>query len=306
MKGQNLLIAGAVMVASVLGCATSYTSWRRRELARLQEESSIGETRLGPVEYSIMGSGPAVLILHGSPGGYDMGVAFSQLIDSPHFTYIAVSRPGYLRTPLTSGTTPEAQADLYAALLNELHIQQAAVIGISGGGPSALQFALRHPERCTKLGVVSGVTQCYDEYAIKRSLPPVQRIIRSIYDRITSFEPLLYLALPLARLQPTRPGSDGLLRSVAMYDLRKIGYANDTAQFALIPQYPLEKITVPTLAVHGTADDEVPFANAELLVEKVPNIKLLAVPGGRHLVFYTHSPLVMTGLRDFLHGQSTQ
>ncbi len=303
MKGKNLLIAGTVVVASVLGCATSYTIWRRRALARLQEESSIGETQFGSIEYSVTGSGPAVLILHGSPGGYDMGVAFSQLIDSPHFTYIAVSRPGYLRTPLTSGETPEEQADLYTALLDKLNIREAVVIGVSGGGPSALQFALRYPERCTKLVMISGVTQCYDEYAIKQSLPPVQRITRRIYDRIVSFEPLLYLALPLARLQPTRPGTDGLLRSVAMYDLRKIGYANDMEQFARISTYPLERIAAPTFAVHGIADGEVPFANAELLAEKVSTIQLLAVPGGGHMVFYTHSSLVMTSLRDFLHAQ---
>jgi pimeloyl-ACP methyl ester carboxylesterase len=263
----------------------------------------MGETRFGPIEYSVTGSGPAVLILHGSPGGYDMGIAFSQLIDSPHFTYIAVSRPGYLRTPLASGETPEEQADLYAALLDKLGIREATVIGVSGGGPSALQFALRYPDRCTKLVMISGVSQCYDEYAIKRSLPPVQRITRRIYDRITSFEPLLYLALPLARLQPMRSGTDGLLRSVAMYDLRKVGYANDMAQFILISQYPLERITAPTLVVHGQADDEVPFDNAELLVKKVPNIKLLAVPGGGHLVFFTHSSLVMNILRDFLNAQ---
>lgn len=302
MKGKNLLMAGVVIAASVLGCATSYISWRRRELARLRAESSIGETQLGPIEYYMTGSGPAVLILHGSPGGYDMGVAFSQLIDSPGFTYIAVSRPGYLRTPLTSGQTPEEQADLYAALLDKLAIRQATIIGVSGGGPSALQFALRYPERCMKLVMVSGVTQHYDEAEIKRSMPPVKRITRQIYDKIVSFEPLLYLALPLTRLQPTRPGSDGLLRSVAMYDLRKNGYANDMEQFVRISTYPLERITAPTFAVHGMADDEVPFTDAELLAEKVPTIKLLVVPGGGHLVFYTHASLVMTSLRDFLQA----
>lgn len=300
MKGKNLLLA--VMVASVLSCIASYTNWRRKELARLQAESEIGETGFGPIEYHITGSGPAVLILHGSPGGYDMGVAFSQLIDSPNFTYIAVSRPGYLRTPLTSGQSPEAQADLYAALLDKLDIRRATVIGVSGGGPSALQFALRYPERCTKLVMVSGVARRYNEDEIKAAMPPVQRFTRQVYDRIVSFEPLLYLALPLARLQPTRPGSDGLLKSVAMYDLRKNGYANDMEQFASISAYPLEEITAPTFAVHGMADDEVPFADAELLAEKVPIIKLLAIPGGGHLVFYTHASLVMTSLRDFLQG----
>jgi len=302
VKSKKLLIAGAVVIMSLLGCATSYKSWRQREIIRLQQESTMSETERGSVEYHMAGSGPAVLILHGSPGGYDMGIAFAQLLDSPNFTYLAVSRPGYLRTPLTSGETPEEQADLYAALLDKLDIRKTTIIGISGGGPSALQFALRHPERCSKLVMVSGVAQRYCENEIKQAGPPLKRIYRQVYDRIISFEPLLFLALPLTRLQPTRPGSDRLLRSVTMYDLRKTGYANDMAQFANISVYPLETITAPTLAIHGTADGEVPFADAELLARKVPTIKLLAIPGGGHLAFYTHASLVMTGLREFLQA----
>jgi pimeloyl-ACP methyl ester carboxylesterase len=302
MKSKKLLIAGAIMIMSLLGCATAYASWRQREIVRLREESNIGETELGPIEYYVTGSGPAVLILHGSPGGYDMGIAFSQLMDSPNFTYLTVSRPGYLRTPLTSGKTPAEQADLYAALLDELNIRATAIIAISGGGPSALQFALRYPERCSKLVMISGVAQHYDEYKIKQAGPPIKRIIRQIYDKIVSFEPLLFLALPLTRLQPTRPGSDRLLRSVTMYDLRKNGYANDIEQFANISTYPLEKIRVPTFAVHGTADDEVPFADAQLLARKIPNINLLAIPGGSHLAFYTHATQVMSRLHEFLRA----
>ncbi|GAC1366110.1 MAG: alpha/beta hydrolase [Ktedonobacteraceae bacterium] len=311
MNGKKLLIAGTIAAISVSGYATSYasyTSWRRRELNRLQEESTLIETRLGTVEYHISGSasGPVVLILHGSPGGYDMGVAFSQLIDSPGFTYIAVSRPGYLRTPLASGKTPAEQADLYAALLDQLNIRQASIIGVSGGGPSALQFALRHPERCSQLVMISGVARRYNEDEIKQAGPAIKRIFRRVYDRIVCFEPLLYLALPLARLQPTRPGSDGLLRSVTMYDLRKQGYANDMEQFIHIFDYPLEKIAAPTLAVHGMADDEVPFADAQLLARKIPIIRLLAIPGAGHLVFYTHASLVMTSLREFLQAERAE
>ncbi len=300
MKDKKLLIMGAVMIMSLLGYATSYTCWRRREVVRLRQESSISETSLGPVEYYKTGSGPAVLILHGSPGGYDMGIAFSQLMNSENFTYISVSRPGYLRTPLTSGKTPAEQADLYVALLDKLGIQQATAIGISGGGPSALQFALRYPARCSRLVMISGVAQRYREDEIKQARSPIKRFIRQVYDKVVSFEPLLYSALPLVRLSSTLPGSARLLRSVTMYDLRKMGYTNDMEQFANIARYPLENIVAPTLAVHGQADDEVPFADAQLLAQKVPTIKLLAIPGGGHMVFYTHAPLVMTTLREFL------
>jgi pimeloyl-ACP methyl ester carboxylesterase len=43
------------------------------------------------------------------------------------------------------------QADAVAALLDVLGIRTAAVMAVSGGGPCALQFALRHPQRCCAL-----------------------------------------------------------------------------------------------------------------------------------------------------------
>ena len=35
-----------------------------------------------------------------------------------------------------------------AALLDELKIEKVLVYGVSGGGPTCLNFALRHPNRC--------------------------------------------------------------------------------------------------------------------------------------------------------------
>src|SRR5689334_19745131 len=141
MKRKRLFVVGALAAAG--GYFGSYLTWKRRAITGLRTGSSVIETASGPVEYCIGGQGPAVLIAHGSPGGYDQGCAFSKLVGGKQ-TFIAVSRPGYLRTPLSTGETAAAQADMYANLLDALALQQATVVGISGGGPSAIQFALRH------------------------------------------------------------------------------------------------------------------------------------------------------------------
>jgi pimeloyl-ACP methyl ester carboxylesterase len=304
MKLKRSLMLGAAVAAAaaVAGSMSAYQSWKRGQLARLAAESSILETAQGPVEYRKYGTGPAVLVAHGSPGGYDQGYAVSRLIESDKLTFISVSRPGYLRTPLEVGTTPEAQADLYAAFLDGLGIEQAAIIGISGGGPSAIQFALRHPDRCSGLVMISGVAHRYSELELREGWSAVRLLLTQIYARVTILDPLLYLLVVVASLRPDRPVSQELARALTMYHLRKTGLVNDMDQFAVIPAYPLEQIKAPTFVVHGKADDEVPFDHAELLMQKVPNVKLLAIEGGNHIAFYIHASTVMPALRTFLEA----
>lgn len=304
MRRKNWLIAGVIAIGAVLLGRMTYTYrlWKRGEVERVRSQSQIVETARGPVECLIEGSGPAVLIAHGSPGGYDQAAAFAKLIESQGQTFIAVSRPGYLRTPLAAGETPEEQADLYVALLDALKIQSAAVMGISGGGPSALQFALRHATRCRGLVMISGVTRRYYEQKVRQTLPGWKRLIADVYDRLLVFDPMLYLILSLTRLQ-YRPGataSADLVRAVMHYPLRKAGYENDMRQFEALPERPALPVSVPTFVMHGTRDDEVPFTDAQWLVEQVPGATFLAIAGGTHMAFYIHASSVMPKLRSFL------
>ena len=83
-------------------------------LARLQECLStpayVLATAVGPMQYAERGHGPAVLTVHGTPGGYDQGLVGLGFASSAQ-RLIAPSRPGYLGTPLSTGRTPDQQAD---------------------------------------------------------------------------------------------------------------------------------------------------------------------------------------------------
>ncbi|UCG41423.1 MAG: alpha/beta fold hydrolase, partial [Acidimicrobiia bacterium] len=121
----------------------------------MHTEVRVVETARGPIEFVELGRGPAVMVSHGTMGGWDQSELLIRTLTEPGFRYLALSRPGYGRTPLSSGQTCEEQADLLAALLDSLDIEQAAIIGVSGGGPAALQLALRHPGRVWGLVLVS-------------------------------------------------------------------------------------------------------------------------------------------------------
>ena len=297
------LVGLRAMLALLMGSFISYRLWRRRVLARLASESREVETARGTVEYQVTGQGPAVIYAHGTPGGYDQGLAFAGFLAPLSTLLISPSRPGYLRTPLQSGATPEEQADLYAALLDRLEIEQASVIGFSGGGPSALQFALRHRERCRSLVLIGAVGQRYDKEEWMHTLPRWKRPLMQLVESLLVCDPFLYLAGPIASAMPYGPTATGMLNSGTHYYLRKGGYDNDIKQFAQMGAYPLEQITVPTLIIHGRDDDDVPFSNALLLAERIPNARLLALKGD-HAAFYNSASTVMPLLRSFLIDNS--
>ena len=91
------------------------------------------------------------------------------LFAEDEFDVVAPSRPGYLRTPLTSGQTPEQQADAMAALIDTMGIPSVAVVASSSGAPAAIQFVLRHPDRVWALVLLSPVTRFASDAPLSRA-----------------------------------------------------------------------------------------------------------------------------------------
>lgn len=54
------------------------------------------ETSVGVIEYADRGEGPVLLSAHGSPGGYDQGLAMVEVFRKNGYRIISPSRPGYL------------------------------------------------------------------------------------------------------------------------------------------------------------------------------------------------------------------
>ena len=126
-----------------------------RDRAQEAEDRRVVSTAFGDVEYAERGRGEPVLLVHGIFHGCDGGLMSTG--DLPHDRrFIAPSRFGYLGSPLPEGATPALQADAFAALLDELAVDRSDVVGISAGTTSALQFAMRHPDRVKHLVVLSG------------------------------------------------------------------------------------------------------------------------------------------------------
>jgi pimeloyl-ACP methyl ester carboxylesterase len=269
-------------------------AWRRAAIERLVAGSQLAATARGPIEYAELGKGPAVLALHGRPGGYDQGLLIARGLGPELARWVAVSRPGYLRTPLEVGRTPAEQADGHAALLDALGIGKAAVLGLSGGGPSALQFALRHADRCRGLVLVSAVTR----RKLRRDRTPGQKLYDLVIGRSDRLAWWLFrLFGPL--VGPS--GRDALATVLVLPEtLRGAGRRNDLAQIEALPEVPPAGITVPTLIVHGTTDRIVPVAHAEAAARAIPQARLVPIAGGGHDMVFTSPGALRPEIAAFL------
>src|SRR5512134_1095337 len=150
----------AVLVTITVGTFLVYLRFRqdmRAHEERIASGSTIANTPCGVIEYSEQGEGQPVLVIHGAGGGYDQGLLLSEPLGAG-FRVIAPSRFGYLNTPYPDDPSALAQADAYACLLDYLGVKRVSVVAFSAGGPSALQFALRYPDRTNALVMVSTIS----------------------------------------------------------------------------------------------------------------------------------------------------
>ena len=277
------------------------------------------ETALGVVEYVEMGDGPVVIAIHGAMGGYDQSVILAQTIGDAGYRYIAMTRPGYLGTPMRSGQTPEQQGDLIAALLDKLGIAKAGVMAVSGGGPSAVQFGLRHSGRCAGLVLVSTCADKVDmpipfsfkvmkylarwPWFVHKFRKKAEKDLEAVAKRSIRDPEILARTVNDADTWPLF--STMLLSTFDRMGQRLEGTENDI-EITRTATYPLENLDVPVLIVHGTQDPLVPFeVHAKMYEARVPHVELLAVDGGEHVAIFTHRDMVRAKVMAFMQRHFT-
>ncbi len=286
-------------------------------------------TALGPIAYRELRTGdgqgdtecstertnaPVVVAIHGAMGGHDQSGILARTVLPAGCRCIAISRPGYPGTPLKGRETPEAQADLVAALLKDLHIHRAILLAISGGGYSAIHFAVRHPEACHALILCSSTggrnaVPIPFSFSILTALGRIPFVVRALQKRAGSNpERGLRRSVSHTDILDAMLGNERVMR---LYNELTVGMLSDFAQ--RIPgtandiritkerEYPLESIHTPTLIVHGTDDRVVPYEHhGRKLAERIPDAQLCLADRGEHVTIFTHNDMVRAAVRQFL------
>ena len=288
----------------LLVAALVISSRFERDLAVAAERSAQGsrvaDTRCGPIEYQVAGEGIPLLMIHGSGGGHDQGMAWAQPLLQHGVRVIAMSRFGYLRTPRPADASPEAQADAHVCLLDTLGIRKAAVAGVSAGGPSALQTALRHPDRVSALVLVVPIT--YKPGTMADSAPPVSDTEDALLLRLLGSDLLFWLglhgardllirhvlatppALVAAATEKERARVNDMAERILPVSTRAAGLRDDTRLGKSLGPYALASIRVPTLVVSARDDGFGTYAGAQYTASRIPGARFIGFDVGGHLL----------------------
>jgi 2-hydroxy-6-oxonona-2,4-dienedioate hydrolase len=284
---------------------------------RVAAGSKIAHTPCGPIEYATAGSGAPILFIHGAGGGYDQGLAFGKSLASSGFRIVAMSRFGYLGTPLPPDASAEAQADGHACLLDALDIERAAVIGGSAGAPSAMQFALRHPDRTAALVLLVPAAYVPRDSGAPPLLTP--RGTRFLFDTALKMDFVFWAAIELApqtmvrAILATPPdvvaAADAgerqrvatVLQSILPVSARRPGLLNDAAVTSALRRYELEKLTAPTLVISVADDLFGTFDAARYTAQHIPAARFVGYGTGGHL-WVGHADDVTAEIAEFLRN----
>lgn len=229
-------------------------SWARRTFTH-----HVVQLGTDPVPYLVGGTGPSLVIIHGLAGSLECWRNNATEL-ARHFTVYMFDLPGFGRLGhLPASGSMTEYSDWVSRLLDRIGIERAHIMGHSMGGHISIRLAAAGPERVDRLILVSPAGVLPDA-ELDHYILPALKLLRQIPPKL----------LPVA------------LRDVRRADLRTTWRSGqDLIEHDILPLLPL--VTSPTLIIWGDDDDITPFELSETFLERLPDARLVRMPGIGHL-----------------------
>jgi pimeloyl-ACP methyl ester carboxylesterase len=287
MKPSLVAALGIGLALPALGVLFRYRRDMNAARARLATvDRHVVSTEWGAVEYAEQGHGDPVLVVPGIFQNCFSGLLSVRDLFSDR-RVIAPSRFGYLGSSMPPNATPAAQADALTALLDILNIRQVDLIGLSAGTTSALQLALRHPERVKHLAIVVGNLPGSPTAVVQPRSAKFQR--QFVMWALRTFAPSTMIRMVAAvpkefvmTIEDARYVNEFI---DSLFPVSTDGFIFDAfVSNADVNGYNLEAISVPTLIAH-TKDDQLASHDAsKRAAERIPGAQFVSLESGGHLM----------------------
>lgn len=294
MGRKQLCWLGALPLALVIVVMTAYRSDMRAAYGRIDGRGKVINSPWGDLEYVRHGAGDPVLVIHGAGGGFDQGELLADAVLGDGFDAIIPSRFGYLGSAMPPDATWDDQANALAYLLDELGIEQAAVLALSQGGPAALLLAVLHPDRvssvtCLSCGVAASDSEAQAEAGGRGDM------LRTVFARDYRYwaASRFFKGQLMGLLGADRDVIADLTPEERRLATQVIDFMNPAAprsagvvldNEAVMPGERIRGIAAPTLIIHARDDLLQLYHNAEFAATTIPNARLMSFAHGGHLV----------------------
>jgi pimeloyl-ACP methyl ester carboxylesterase len=255
------------------------------------------------IAYEAVGTGPALVLLHGYVG--DGPITWRRQLDalSDEFTVVAWDAPGAGRSTDPPGRFGlDSYADCLAGFLDKLGLDSACVAGLSFGGILALALQRRHPARSSALILASA----YAGWA--GSLPPEvagQRLRQAL--ALADGTPKAFVdALLPTMFSKTMPRETIDDFCAGMQAFHPRGFRAIARASAEDVRDVLPRIDVPTLLVYGDRDVRAPLTVARDLRAAISGSRLVVLPDAGHVCNVEAPDEFNAAVRDFLRDTRSQ
>jgi pimeloyl-ACP methyl ester carboxylesterase len=242
------------------------------------------------IGYDVLGAGPPMVLLHGATSlGREDFAAQLPLMSKSFLLHLPDARGhGRTRWDAANGFEYQWLVDDLEAFVDVIGLETFHLVGFSMGAMTALQFAVRRPERLRTLVVIGITTHREPRASVGRRQMDAERVVRD--------DPKW--AAILARRHDAGQGVGAWQRLLP-------AIAADIAAQPLLSPAELHRIDCPTMVVCGDRDPFVPVEHAAGLARQIPGGRLFVAPDCGHEVMVKRPGLFNEAMEGFYRATET-
>jgi non-heme chloroperoxidase len=257
------------------------------------------------------GTGRAVVMTHAWPLDADVWDYQAAALSKAGMRVITYDRRGFGRSSKpASGYDFDTFADDLAAVIEQTGVRDATLVGYSMGGGEVVRYFSRHQGRnVAKAALVAAAA--YDLLKTENNPGGIDGELFDGIKRGVLGDRRAYLAglLRDVLLDAKRPATNPVTPEMVDAALAMAMQASVAATAACVDAFgktdfrpELASVKVPTLVLHGTADNPVPFVLAKATAEGIAQSQLIEYPDASHGIVLTERDRVSGDLTAFIAG----